>query len=215
MRERRRGGRVGARYAPPRDDQAAEPDAEQEYQQDQRERVRGPADDHDEDASPGDFVEQRCKGGDSQENEGECPELISGRSRNLFIPGLALGVRQTPPAAESDRGRTDREVDGGRRPERELHADELDQEKARERRAHHGAERVQAIEPAERRLEQAPIFAGERPGQHGECAAHERRRNEQHQGCQPKSQRNTGAAAEREGSGGTDIEPVRETEHQW
>src|SRR5207237_682839 len=76
LRRRGRGGRRGARCAAPGDDHAPEPDAEKEYQQDQRERIGGSSDDHHEDAGPGDFVEQRSESRDAEENEGESAELI-------------------------------------------------------------------------------------------------------------------------------------------
>jgi len=81
-----------------------------------------------EDAGPGDFVEQRGQGGDAEENESECAERI-GR-RGLVFPWLPPGVRQATFLAEQNRGSSDRNVEQGGRPKGESHSDELDQEKS-------------------------------------------------------------------------------------
>ena len=90
----------------------------------------------------------------------------------------------------------------------------LDEEQSRERRAHHGAERVESVQEAERALQLVPIGAGERPGEHRERAAHQGRRHEQDERRQAKPQCDTRPTAQMEPARPSDVQAVHEGERE-
>ena len=66
LREPRGRGGLGTGRAAPRDDDAAQADAEQKHEQDQREGIGRSAHEHDQHARPGDLVEQRRERGEGK-----------------------------------------------------------------------------------------------------------------------------------------------------
>ena len=83
-------------------------------------------------------------------------------------------------ARQRERRRSEAEVDHRRGPEARPDADVLDQEESGERRAGDGAQGVDAVQPAQRRLQAIALRAHERAGEDGEGAAHQGGRDEQH-----------------------------------
>ena len=133
----------------------------------------------------------------------------------VLLSGRVSDFQRVLLTPELNGGRTDGEVQRRGSPERSPHADKLDQEEASQCRTDHRAECVQAVQAAQRGLEQSPVFAHEGARQDGQCATHQGGRDEQDQGCQSKPQRHAGATAEGQRARGHDVDPVRQSEHEW
>ena len=191
--------RAGAEQS--REDRAAECQAQQEGQQHRREGVGRAAEREAQRARPRDLVDHRGRAGDRQSEQREAQRPVSLRG----VDDIHLGWRDHLGCLRRflQRGETqigeddqaaDREVHERGQRERRPHAERGEQHVARERGAHHRAERVERVERPHAAAERAGL-GDEQAAQHRQCGAHERGGQQQ----QGQHQHELGEAEDEEG----------------